>query len=192
MKKCKRFLKLLSLSIDGKLTKKEEEILKKHLIECENCKKAKEDLEKISKELKNISIILPDKARFKIKKFEIQKPYKFQFSTIFPFLFALVFFILVFFLWQNLKEKSFPFCLEVKEEISDNFPKMIKRIYLKKEVPEDFFLLFQLDLREGKKEIKKVETNYPSMENYFLKEFEKWEWENFEKKVYYLKIYPCP
>jgi len=191
LKECKKYLKLVSASIDGILSKEEEELLQKHLKECENCKKAKEEMEKISKELKNLDLILPNKARIKINKSELFKPYRFQITNIFPFLFALVFFILVFLLWQNIKQKGYPFCLEVKEEITDKFPKLIKRIQVEKEVPKDFFIILELNLEEGKEEFKVLETNYKDYSHYFIKELKKWEWENFEKKKYYLKIYSC-
>ncbi len=192
MKKCKKFLKLISGHIDGILSKKEEDLLINHLTECESCRKAKEEMEKISKDLKSIDVFPPEKARIKIKRSELLKTYKIQISNFFPLLFALIFFILVFLLWQNLKEKGYPFCLEVRENVSDNFPKLIKRIYIEKEVPENYYIFLELNLEEGKKEVKLIETNYSSYSSYFLNKVKKMKLENFEGKIYYLKIYKCP
>lgn len=192
MKKCKKFLKLISGQIDGVLSKKEEELLKSHLNECESCRKAKEEMEKISKDLKSIDVLPPEKSRIKIKRSELLKTYQFQISNFFPLLFALIFFILVFILWQNLKEKGYPFCLEVRENVSDKFPKMIERIYIEKEVPKDFYILLELNLEEGKKKIKLIETNYSFYSSYFLNKLKEIKLENFENKIYYLKIYKCP
>lgn len=192
MKKCKKYLNLISASIDGALSEKEEKLLQKHLIECESCKSTREEMEKISKEIKKIKLIPQEKPSFKIDKIKLQRYYKFQISNFFPLLFALIFFVLVFLLWQNLKVKGYPFCIEIKEKIENKFPYLIKRINIEKEVPEDLFIVLELDLKGDKKEIKVLETNYNKYSYFFLKELEKWEWENFKEKKYYLKIYRCP
>lgn len=192
MKDCKKFLKLISYSIDGKVSKREEELLQKHLKECKNCLKEMEEMIKIKEELRNIETILPEKANFKLKKIEIRKPYKFNLFNYFQFLFSLTFFIFVFFLWQNLKQKPLAYCLEIKENKEDIFPILINRIYLKKDAPADFYILFEIEIKNKEKIFKILETNYENKRDFFEKEIKKIEFENFKEGKYFIKIYKCP
>lgn len=192
MKGCKKFLKLISYSIDGKISKREEELLQNHLKECENCRKEMEEMIKIKKELRNIETILPEKATLKLKKIRIGKAYKFNIFTFLPLLFSLIFFVLVFFLWQNLKQKQMAYCLEIKENKKDIFPILINRIYLKKDAPADFYILFEIEIKNKEKIFKILETNYENKRDFFEKEIKKIEFENFKERKYLIKIYKCP
>lgn len=64
MKDCRKFLKLIFYSIDGKVSKREEKLLQKYLKKCKNCFKEMEGMIKMGENLKNIETILPEKANF--------------------------------------------------------------------------------------------------------------------------------
>lgn len=60
MKSCEEYLPLLSLAVDGMLTKEEEAELSQHLLGCEHCRGVKAQYEAMSKAFSELSVTPPE------------------------------------------------------------------------------------------------------------------------------------
>lgn len=190
MKKCEKFLELLSSSIDGKTSFEEEKILREHLRDCEECRRAKEELLILKNELKKIDIPVPERIR--LKKLQFSSSQKFPYSNYFAYLFALIIFITIFFLWQNIITGRSTICLEIREKAEDHFPVIIKTIKIKDKLPDDFFMEIEANFKEKSIEMYVIKTNYKEKNEKILKYLKNIEFDGFENKKYYFKIYKCP